>query len=173
MLHHRPRVATLFALLAVLVFVVTPGGAAAAPSKVPGAAKAKERAYGKHCGAKHKGAVRSGQRAKCLDAMAKLATGRSSSPRKACAALSRKKVRGERKSAFARCVSAGVKLLKFRGTTDGDDATGADDAGHDPNSEDPDAGDGAGRGDDLELGLGLDDGATAPDDDAPADPDDD
>jgi len=104
--HHRSWVTGLVAVLAALV--LAPAALATSPSpKTSDAAKAKERAYGKHCG--HKGKV--GARAKCLDAMAKLASGDSVSPKKACRALSKKRVRGERKSAFARCVRAGTKLM--------------------------------------------------------------
>lgn len=131
MLHHRSRVAGLLALAAVLVLAPA---AAAAPSSKASAAKAKERAYGKYCGPKKKAAKRTKQRAKCLNAMASLATGKSSSPSRACRALSRKKVKGERKSAYARCVSEGAKLLKAKrrgGSTGnaGGDGQGADAVG--------------------------------------------
>lgn len=138
MMHHGPRVAGLLAILAALL--LAPSALAATPATGSAAAKAKERAYGKHCGAKSKAAKRAAQRAKCLEAMAKLATGKSSSPSKACAALSKKKARGERKSAYARCVSEGAKLLKAkrRAARNGDAGAGA---GHDPAREGDEAGD--------------------------------
>src|SRR5215218_7376935 len=131
MLHNRTRVAGLIALLAVLVF--TPGASAAAPVKASGSAKAKERAYGKHCGAKRK--KRASQRAKCIEAMSRLATGKSSSPQSACRGLSRKKAGGERKSAYALCVSAGAKVLKSK-RAKSDSVSGDDDRGDDSGSGD-------------------------------------
>ena len=128
MMHHGPRAAGLLAVLATLLLV--PSAFAATPAKGSAAAKANERAYGKHCGAKSKATKRAAQRAKCLEAMAKLATGKSSSPSRACAGVSKKKAKGERKSAYARCVSEGAKLLKAKrraaknahaGTGEGDD----------------------------------------------------
>jgi hypothetical protein len=175
MLHHRPRFAGLLIIFATLA--LAPSALAAAPAKGPGAAKAKERVYGKYCGAKRTGSGRPAQRAKCLEAMSKLATGKSSSPRAACRTLSRKKVSGGRKSAFARCVSAGARLLKSKGRGNGDSAT--DDEGDDPDGDDGDDGaggaDSAGDPDDLDDtldGIGLGDppadagrGAVDPDDD--------
>jgi hypothetical protein len=160
MLHHRPLAAVL-AILAALVLAPS-ALAAAAPSKGPGSAtaKAKERAYGKHCGPKRTGSNRPAQRAKCVEAMSKLATGRSSSPRVACRALSHRKARGARRSAFAQCVAAGAKLLKSKGR--GSDGATDNDEGDDLESEDDDA-DGAGDPDDLDPEL---DGARR--DDSPA-----
>lgn len=139
MMHHGPRAAGLLAILAALLLV--PNALAATPAKGPAAAKAKERAYGKHCGAKSKATKRAAQRAKCLEAMARLATGKSSSPSKACAGLSKKKARGERKSAYARCVSEGAKLLKAkrRAAHGGADAGAGE--GDDPAREGDEAGD--------------------------------
>jgi hypothetical protein len=149
MLHHRPWVTGLVAILTALVLAPTALGAG--PSqKVPAAAKAKERAYGKHCGRKGKASAR----AKCLDAMASLASGESLSPKKACRGLSKKRVRGERKSAFARCVREGTKVMlqasRRASGKSGAGGTGADegdDAGDDPTidfndgADDPDVGD--------------------------------
>ena len=172
MLHHLPRVAGLVAILASLAFV--PGAAAATTSKAPAGAKAKERAYGKYCGAKRKGPKAAAQRTKCLAAMAKLATGKSSSPSKACKGLSKKKAAGERKSAYARCVSEGAKLLKSKrraknGTSaggDGDDYLEADDE----LGEDGEAGDEAGDDAPLPDDTPIDE-ATGEDEDT-ADPGD-
>jgi hypothetical protein len=156
--------------------VFAPSALAAAPAKGPGAAKGKERVYGKHCGPKRAGAGRPAQRAKCLEAMSKLATGKSSSPRAACRALSRKKARGGRRSAFARCVSAGARLLKSKGRGKRDSAT--DDQGDDPDDSDGDDGDAADNDDDPDDldavldGIGPGD-SPADTDPGAADPDDD
>ena len=126
MRHHRPRVAGLLAILAALV--LAPSALAGTATK--SATKAEQRAYGKYCKVKGKG--RSSERNACLKAMAKLDKGRSSSPSKACKALSRKKLKGERKSAYARCVSEGAKLLKAKrraAASAGDDLRDDDAAG--------------------------------------------
>jgi hypothetical protein len=161
MLHHRPRFAGLLIIFAVLV--LAPSALAAAPATPAGSAKAKERLYGKHCGAKRTGSGRPAQRAKCVEAMSRLATGRSSSPRAACRALSRKKVSGGRRSAFARCVSAGAKLLRARDRDDSDsDSTADDDEGDEPDddaADGPSGDEGDGDGDD-----GGDSGDGDPDD---------
>lgn len=173
MLHTRPRLAVLLALVAALV--LAPAAAAAVPSRAPAGAQAKERAYGKQCGPKRKGPGRAGERVKCLEAMARLATGKSSSPQKACRALSRKKAKGARSSAYAQCVSAGAKLLKSRRRTNSDSPAGDDDAGAGiDDSSGNDDGDGADINDDLDLlePPSDDDGdGSEPDGDAP-DPDD-
>lgn len=137
MLHHRPLFAWLLAIFAVLVLAP---GAAVASNGPAASAKAKERAYGKHCGAKKGKAARSGARAKCLKAMAKLDKNPSLSPAKACRALSKKKAKGERRSAYARCVSEGAKLLKAkrRAAADADSSTApaADDPSDPPEGQD-------------------------------------
>ena len=48
---------------------------------------------------------------KCVTAMAKLATGKTDSPKVACNAMSKKHVSGEKGTPFSRCVAAGAKLL--------------------------------------------------------------
>jgi hypothetical protein len=85
--------------------------------------------------------------------MASLASGESLSPKKACRGLSKKRVRGERKSAFARCVREGTKVMlqaSRRATGKSGAGPGADegdDAGDDPTldvndgADDPDVGD--------------------------------
>jgi hypothetical protein len=170
MSQHRSRIAGLLALLAVLV--LAPTAVAAAPSQLENATgKAKERAFGKHCGSPRKASVRSGERGKCLDALSKLATGKSSSPRKACRALSRKKGKGVRTSAYARCVKAGKKLVKTKGRAGGGGSAGAGagDNGEDfdpegDGSEDEDTGAG------TAPGGGRDDPDDEPEDDSdPAD----
>jgi len=162
MLHHRPWAAGLVAILAALVLAPTALATSSSPKASP-AAKAKERAYGKHCG--HKG--KASAHAKCLDAMAKLASGESVSPKKACRGLSKKRVRGERKSAFARCVRAGTKLMSQanrRPSGKSGAGTGAyegDDAGDDPTLDSDDGGDDPDVGDDPTLDPN--DGADDPD----------
>lgn len=141
MLQHRSRVAGLIVLLATLV--LAPGASAAVPAKSAGVAKAKERAYGKHCGPKTGKPARSRARAKCLDAMAKLDRNGSLSPAKACRALSRKRAKGERRSAYARCVSEGAKLLKAkqRSGSGSSDNSSADEPPVDDGADPPDGGD--------------------------------
>jgi hypothetical protein len=164
--HHRSWVTGLVAVLAALVLAPTALATSLSP-KTPDAAKAKERAYGKHCG--HKGKV--GARAKCLDAMAKLASGDSVSPKKACRAQSKKRVRGERKSAFARCVREGTKLMLQASRRAGGGKQGAG-SGPDEGDEGDQGGDEStidsiGGGDDPDVGddptLDPNDGADDPD----------
>ncbi len=135
MLHHRFRGVGLAAILAALVFA--PTAVAATPSKMPTSAKGKERAYGKHCGQKTTSATGAASRVKCIDAMAKLAGGASSSPRKACRELSRKRAKGKRRSPFAHCVVEGAKLLKNIGRASGGNSASADDDySDDPSADD-------------------------------------
>jgi hypothetical protein len=135
MLHQRHRAVGLAAILAALVFA--PSAMAAAPAKMPTSAKAKERAYGKHCGPKTTVATGAASRVKCIDAMAKLDSGASTSPRKACRDLSRKRAKGKRRSPFSRCVAEGAKLLKTTGHAGGGNGAG----GPDDFSDDPSLGD--------------------------------
>jgi hypothetical protein len=73
------------------------------------------KAYGRYCQNQSKVHV-AGQKgtpfSQCVTAMAKLATGKSSSPTTACSAMSKKHVAGEKGTPFSRCVAAGAKLLK-------------------------------------------------------------
>jgi hypothetical protein len=48
----------------------------------------------------------------CVTAMAKLANGKTSCPRKACKELSKKPKAGEKGTPFSLCVSQGAKLLR-------------------------------------------------------------
>ena len=52
--------------------------------------------------------------------MAKLASGKTSSPRKACSELSKKHKKGEKGTPFSRCVSIGAKLLRDQKAQDED-----------------------------------------------------
>jgi hypothetical protein len=142
--HHLPRLAGLVAILA--TFALVPAAMATSPS-TSSSTTVKERAYGKHCGAKSKARHGARTRTKCLKAMAKLADGTATTPSKACRGLSRTRAKGEHKSAFARCVVAGARLLKAAkraARADGDDADSeADDEGDDSLEEsdpiDPDS----------------------------------
>ena len=79
--------------------------------------KAKGKAYGKYCQTESKKHVK-GQKgtpfSQCVTAMAKLASGKTSSPRSACKELSKKRVEGQKGTAFSKCVSGGAKLLRDR-----------------------------------------------------------
>jgi hypothetical protein len=48
----------------------------------------------------------------CVTAMAKLASGTTTSPTVACTTLSKKHVEGQNGTPFSRCIAAGAKLLK-------------------------------------------------------------
>jgi hypothetical protein len=79
---------------------------------------AKARAYGRQCEDQSKKRSDAAEGTKgtpfsqCVTAMAKLATGKSSSPRAACKALSKKHEKGEKGTPFSRCVVEGAKLLR-------------------------------------------------------------
>jgi hypothetical protein len=76
---------------------------------------AKAKAYGRYCKDQSKRHVE-GEKgtpfSQCVTAMAKLATGKTSSPRKACKELDKKPKEGEKGTPFSRCVSKGAKLLR-------------------------------------------------------------
>jgi hypothetical protein len=76
---------------------------------------AKAKAYGRYCKDQSKKHVEGEKRtpfSKCVTAMAKLATGKTSSPRKACKELDKTPKEGEKGTPFSRCVSDGAKLLR-------------------------------------------------------------
>jgi len=52
--------------------------------------------------------------------MAKLANGKTASPRKACKELSKKHLKGEKGTPFSLCVSHGAKLLREQKAQDED-----------------------------------------------------
>jgi hypothetical protein len=93
-------------------------GTAHAPSSTPGphaSLPAKAKAYGKYCQSfskKHVAGTPGTPFSKCVTDMAKLASGDTSSPRRACGNESKKHVDGEKGTAFSRCVVAGAKLLR-------------------------------------------------------------
>jgi hypothetical protein len=80
---------------------------------------AKAKAYGRYCQNQSKQHV-AGQKgtpfSQCVTAMAKLASGQTSSARAACSALSKKHVAGEKGTPFSRCVVAAAKLHKDQHT---------------------------------------------------------
>ena len=76
---------------------------------------AKAKAYGRYCkdqSKKHVEGEKGTPFSQCVTAMAKLATAKTSSPRKACKALDKKHEEGEKGTPFSRCVSDGAKLLR-------------------------------------------------------------
>jgi hypothetical protein len=83
----------------------TPGPNASLPAKA--------KAYGVACKKESKKHV-AGQKgtpfSQCVTAMAKLATGVTSSPAKACKTLSKKHVAGQKGTPYSQCVSAAAKL---------------------------------------------------------------
>jgi hypothetical protein len=88
----------------------TPGPKAGLPAKA--------RAYGRRCDDQSKKRSDAAEGTKgtpfsqCVTAMAKLASGESSSPRAACKELSKKHEKGEKGTPFSRCVVEGAKLLR-------------------------------------------------------------
>ena len=87
--------------------VKTPGPHASFPSKA--------KAYGKYCqgfSKKHVAGTKGTPFSRCVNAMARLGSGRIDSPHMACRDLSKKHVAGTKGTPFSRCVSAGAKLLK-------------------------------------------------------------
>jgi hypothetical protein len=92
---------------------VTPGPSASLPAKA--------RAYGRYCKQESKKRSDAAEGTKgtpfsqCVTAMAKLATGKSDSPRTACKALSKKRAdaaEGTKGTPFSQCVAGGAKLLR-------------------------------------------------------------
>jgi hypothetical protein len=76
---------------------------------------AKAKAYGRHCkdeSKKHVEGEKGTPFSQCVTAMAKLASGKTSSPRKACSELSKKHKAGQKGTPFSRCLSNGAKLLR-------------------------------------------------------------
>jgi hypothetical protein len=85
----------------------TPGPKAGLPAKA--------KAYGRYCkdqSKKHVEGEKGTRFSQCVTAMAKLATAKTSSPRKACKALDKKHEEGKKGTPFSRCASDGAKLLR-------------------------------------------------------------
>jgi hypothetical protein len=74
---------------------------------------AKAKAYGVHCQGESKKHV-AGQKgtpfSQCVTAMAKLATGTTTSPKAACKSLSKKHVAGQKGTPYSQCIKAAAKL---------------------------------------------------------------
>lgn len=83
---------------------------------------AQAKAYGRYCQGESKKHV-SGQKgtpfSQCVTAMAKLATGKVTSPKTACSTESKKHVAGQKGTPFSQCVSGAAKLLKTQGSDTG------------------------------------------------------
>jgi hypothetical protein len=110
----------------------TPGPHASLPAKA--------RAYGRYCkteSKKHADAApgtKGSPFSQCVTAMAKLANGRTDSPREACKLLSKKHsdaAPGTKGSPFSQCVSGGARLLRDQHAQEqqssDDQSTGTDD----------------------------------------------
>jgi hypothetical protein len=101
-----------------------PSGAPSNNTNTPGphaSLPAKAKAYGRYCQSfskKHVAGTPGTPFSKCVTAMAKLASGDTSSPRHACRNESKKHVDGEKGTAFSRCVVAGAKLLHAQDDSD-------------------------------------------------------
>jgi hypothetical protein len=94
----------------------TPGPKAGLPAKA--------KAYGRYCkdqSKKQEEGEKGTPFSQCVTAMAKLATAKTSSPRKACKALDKKHDEGEKDTPFSRCVSDGAKLLRDQKAQDEED----------------------------------------------------
>jgi hypothetical protein len=124
------------AVLATLGLAATPAFAAGPPSDTPeppanqgtehkpdtpgprAGLPAKAKAYGRYCKDQSKKRSDAAEGTKgtpfsqCVNAMAKLATGETASPRSACKQLSKKHEDGEKGTPFSRCVAGGAKLLR-------------------------------------------------------------
>lgn len=120
--------ATLIALAASPVFAKAPpshgksgnghhAAGATGPTGPTGSKGPKGKAYGYYCqgqSKKHLAGQKGTPFSQCVTAMAKLASGQSSSPVAACSKMSKTHTAGEKGTPFSRCVAAGAKLLKDR-----------------------------------------------------------
>jgi hypothetical protein len=93
----------------------------ATPTPGPNASlPAKAKAYGERCQGQSKKHV-AGQKgtpfSQCVTAMAKMATGQTSSPTVACKGMSKKHVAGQKGTPFSRCVVAAAKLHAEEGAS--------------------------------------------------------
>lgn len=132
-LNRRAKPALILAAITVAGLTVCAGASPAAGSAAGGAAAravlpgprasidAKLRAYAKRCaslGTRANARMKGSDAAACLDAMARIGSGRTRSPREACRGMRRKHVRGRSRSAHASCVAAGTKLARDRRAAD-------------------------------------------------------
>jgi hypothetical protein len=78
----------------------------------------KARAYGRYCQDQKKRKHHKGEKgtsfSRCVHAMAKLATKKTTNPARACAPLSKEHDAGERDTPYGKCVSAAAKLREDR-----------------------------------------------------------
>jgi hypothetical protein len=108
---------------------------AAAQGALPGpraSVDSKLRAYAKRCaplGTRADARVKGSDAAECIDAMARLGSGQTRSPRAACRGLSHTHPKGRSRSARASCVIAASKLARDRRDADRKSAGGPDDPG--------------------------------------------
>lgn len=102
----------------------TTGSPTAGTDDMPGpsaSASKKAKAYGRYCkgvSRKRAAGARRTPFSVCVTGMAKLANGRTSSPRAACKGVSRKHVAGAEGTPFSLCVSGAAKLRRDRAATD-------------------------------------------------------
>lgn len=99
----------------VMAVLLAVGALGASPLHAASPSGAELRAYGKRCQGQSKERVAGSRQtpfARCVTAMARLATAKSRSPRIACLGLSRKRVAGTRSTPYARCVSQGARLIR-------------------------------------------------------------
>ena len=88
---------------------------ATSSSTETGTLPSQAKGYGFYCqnqSKKHVAGQKGTPFSQCVTAMAKLASGKTDSPTKACASMSKKHVKGQKGTPFSQCVSAGAKLLK-------------------------------------------------------------
>jgi hypothetical protein len=89
---------------------------AARDAEPPGpdaSAATKAKAYGLYCqdeSKKHVKGKKGTPFSRCVTAMAKLASGKASTPAQACARLSKKRVKGQTGTPYGRCVAAAARL---------------------------------------------------------------
>jgi hypothetical protein len=106
----------------------TPSGKPATPGP-KASLPAKAKAYGIYCKEESRKHV-SGQKgtpfSQCVTAMAKIATGRTSTSRTACKGESKKHVSGQKGTPVSQCVSAAAKLKDDRASDSDDDTSGED-----------------------------------------------
>jgi hypothetical protein len=107
----------LFVVALASALLTLPALAVAKPPAQPGpgaSLPAKAKAYGHYCqgqSKKHVAGERGTPFSQCVTAMAKVATGKTSSPKVACQSMSKKHTAGEQGTPFSRCVAAGKQLL--------------------------------------------------------------
>ena len=85
----------------------TPGPRASFPSKA--------KAYGHYCqgfSKKHVAGTKGTPFSRCVQAMARLGSGRTDSPRSACRDMSKRHIGGQKGTPFSRCVVAGAQLIE-------------------------------------------------------------